>query len=119
MKNKIVIALLLSFISTIFYAQSSDSSIKVGDILTIGEVYNNNYKYINFPKPNFIIKKGGIVNYAKNISKKVEVILIKEREDGRIIATIKLTSKKLFFNSHKYVTTDVNEAIRTKELLKT
>lgn len=118
MRTNILFALLMSFFTGIVYSQSSNSNITIGDVFTIGEVYNNNYKYINFPRHNFIMKKGGIASYKNIKGEKVEVASIKEKKDGSLVATIKLTSKRSFFNSHKYVTVDINEAIRNKELLR-
>jgi hypothetical protein len=118
MKNTILVALLMIFFSSSIYAQNSNSSINVGDVFAIGEVYNNNYKHIDFPKSNFIIKKGGIANYENIKGEKVEITSIKEQKGGSLIATIKLTSDKLFFNSHKYVTANISEAINKKELIK-
>ena len=117
MKNHILFAFLISLFSGIIYSQSSNSSVKIGDVFVIGEVYNNNYKCINFPRANFIIKKGGIVNYSNVKGKKVEVTSVKDKKDGSFIAHIKLTSEKRFFNSHKYVTVEISEAISQKELL--
>ena len=118
MSNHILFALFISMFSSVIYSQSSNSSIKIGDVYVIGEVYNNNYKHINFPRANFIIKKGGIANYNNVKDKKVEVTLIKEKNDGSLIATIKLASNKFFFNSHKYITVEISEAISQKELLR-
>ncbi len=100
------------------YAQNTDSNVKIGDVFFIGEVDHNTYEYINFPRPNFIIKRGGIANYKNVRGRKVEVTSIKEKKDGSLVATIQLTSKKAFFNSHKYVTVKIVEAIRAKELLR-
>lgn len=118
MRTNILFAFLMIFFSGIIYSQSSNSNITVGDVFTIGEVYNNNYKHINFPGLNFIIKKGGIARYKNIKGEKVEVTSIKEKKDGSLVATIRLTSKRSFFNSHKYVTVDINEAIGNKELLR-
>lgn len=118
MRNNILFTLLMILFSGIIYSQSSNASINIGDVFLINEVKNNNYKYINFPRPNFIIKKGGIANYKNIKGEKVEITTIKEKKDGDLVATIKLTSKKKFFNSHKYITVDINEAIRKKELLR-
>ena len=117
MRTNILFALLLSFFSCIIYSQNSNSNITIGEVFDIGEV-NNNYKHINFPRPNFIIKKGGIASYKNIKGEKVEVTSIKERKDVSLISTIKLTSKRSFFNSHKYVTVDINKAIDNKELLR-
>jgi hypothetical protein len=118
MKSYTLFTLLMILFSGIIYSQSSNSNINVGDIFLIGEAKNNNYEYINFPRPNFIIKKGGLANYENIKGEKVEVTSIKEKKDGNLVATIQLYSKKKFFNSHKYVTVDINEAISKKELLK-
>lgn len=118
MRNHILFIVLISLFSGVIYSQSSNTSVKTGDVFVIGEVDNNNYKHIKFPKANFIIKKGGIANYNNVKGKKVEVTSIKEKKDGSLIATIKLTSNKNFFNSHKYVTVEISEAINQKELLR-
>lgn len=103
------------FFSSIVYSQSSNSNFSVGDTFKIGEA--NYYKHINFPRNNFIIKNGGIVNYDKVKGKTVEVTSIDEKKNGTLVATIKLASEKKFFNSHKYVTVAINEAIDSKELI--
>ncbi|MBC8754556.1 dihydroorotase [Kordia sp. YSTF-M3] len=118
MKNHIIVALLIVFFSSSLYSQNSDSDINVGTVFTIGEVYNNNYKHINFPNANFILKKGGIANYENIKGEKVEITSVKKKKDGSLIATIKLASDKLFFNSHKYITANISEAIDKKELIR-
>lgn len=115
MKKYLFLAVIFSLFTSVIYAQSSN--VKVGDTFTIGEAHNNNYKHISFPKANLIIKKGGIASYKNIKGAKVTVTSVEEKKDGRVIATIKLVSDKAFFNSHKYVTVDVAEAIREKELL--
>lgn len=116
MKKYILVAVIFSFFSSVIYAQNAD--VKVGDVFVIGKAHNNNYKHINFPKANFITKRGGIANYENLKGEKVTVTSVDQKKDGSIVVTIKLTSGKAFFNSHKYITVDVEEAIRNKELLK-
>lgn len=99
------------------YSQDTASKINVGDVFTIAEA--NHYKHIHFPRSNFIIKKGGIPNYNTVVGENVEVTSIKEDKDGNLVAKIKLTSKKDFFRSHKYLKVDIEDAIREKELVKT
>lgn len=117
MKFNILFSFLFIFLSSIMYAQTSNSNIKVGDVFVIGEVENNNYEHIDFPRANFIIKKGGLANYNTIKGEKVQIKSIKEKENGDFVATIELASKKRFFNSHKYVKVNINEAISQKELL--
>lgn len=118
MRNRLIFTLFFSLFSIVIYSQNSNPSVKVGDVFVIGEVYNNNYEHINFPRANFIIKRGGIANYKNVTGKQVEIASIKEKKDGSLLATIKLTSEKFFFNSHKYVTVEIIDAIRQKELLR-
>jgi len=117
MKFNILFSFLFIFLSSILYAQTSNSNLKVGDVFVIGEVENNNYEHINFPKANFIIKKGGLANYKNIKGKKVQIKSIKGNRNGNLVAIIELVSKKKFFNSHKYVKVNINKAINQKELL--
>lgn len=117
MKNYILFSLILVMSYGANYAQSPDSTIEVGDVFVIGEAYGRNYVHINFPSPNAIVKRGGMVNYHTLKGKEVEVTSIKEKKNGSLRATIKLTSKGSFFNSHKFVTVDLNNAISTGELV--
>jgi hypothetical protein len=66
MKNTITLFLLAFFVSFSIYSQNSEINYKKDDVFIIANVKNNNYEYINFPRANFIIKKGGIANF-KNI----------------------------------------------------
>ena len=98
-----------------YTAQAQD--VNVGDTFTIASVESNNYKYIKFPKSNFVIKKGGIVNFNNIQGAKVKVTAVDQKSDGSTVATIALASGKKFFNSHKYVTVIIPAAIDNKELI--
>ena len=118
MLNRILLTVFFSLFVISIYSQSSNVSVKEGEVFVIGEVSDNNYEHIYFPRNNFIVKGGGVLNYKNVVGQKVEITSIKKKNDGSLIATIKLTSKKSFFNSHKYVTVDIIEAIHDKELLR-
>ena len=100
------------------HSQNSISDHNPGDVFLISNVEYDNYEHINFPRPNFIIKKGGLVNYKNIKGEKVVITSIDEKSNGKLIATIKLQESRRFFNSHKYVTVDIDEALKHKELLK-
>ncbi len=118
MKKNIRFAIALLFFTFTLYSQSTPMPIAVGDVFVVGAVENNNYTYINFPKPNIIIKKGGLVNFRNVVGKKVRITSIKEKKNGTLVATIQLVSKRLFFKSHKTVTVKINKALQHKELLR-
>ncbi|CAN0603137.1 unnamed protein product, partial [Ectocarpus sp. 12 AP-2014] len=82
----------------------------------IGPSENNAYEHINFPRPNFIIKKGGIANYKRAQGKKVVVTAVKEKKDGTIKVTFKREDGSRFFGSHTYISADFKEAIASGEL---
>lgn len=118
MKN-INLSLIVAFFATaLMFSQNSTSNYDTGDVFTIGKADYDNYKYINFPRANFIIKKGGLANYNNIVGEKVEITSIDEKNNGKPIATIKLVEKRRFFNSHKYVTVDIDKALENKELSK-
>jgi hypothetical protein len=118
MRNYIFIALLLSLFSEIIYSQTSETIVSIGDQFLISNAYPNSYKHINFPKANLIIKRGGIFNYNSIKGAKVVVTELKKKKNDLWIATIKLVNGKLFFNSHHYLTVEIYEAIKQKELIK-
>ena len=117
MKNNILSSVFAFFVSFFMYSQSSVSDFNLGDVFLIGNANYNSYKHINFPRANFIIKKGGIVDYKNIKGEKVVITSLKENKNGKTIATIKLVEPRNFFNSHKYVTVNIAEAIKSKELL--
>lgn len=118
MKKVFFLFVFMTLFFTSANAQDYNSKVNINDVFLVGKVDSNNYKHINFPRANFIIKKGGIANFKNVVGEKVKIISIKEKKDGTKIATIALESGKKFFNSHKYVTVDIDAAIENKELIK-
>ena len=63
---KYAIALLFSV--SMLTAQDNTSTqpeVRVGDVFEIGKPESHKYKHIDFPRENFIIKRGGIANYRQ------------------------------------------------------
>ncbi len=118
MNKSIVILFILVFLLSLIYAQNFTAEIKVGDTFTIEKVDRYNYKHINFPRTNFIIKKGGIVNYNNIVGKEVKITSIKKRKNGDLVATIKLVFNQPFFNSYRSIKVDIVEAIEEEELVR-
>jgi hypothetical protein len=117
MKNNILSAVLAFFVTIFMYSQSATSDFNSGDVFIIGTVKYDNNKHIDFPRANFIIKKGGLANYKNIKGEKVVITSIDQKSNGKRVATIKLVAPRKFFNSHKYVTVDLDKAIKNKELL--
>ena len=90
--------------------------VQVGDVLKIGHPKASRFQHINFPKPNFIIKKGGIANYKRVEGDKVVVTSIKERKDGTLQVQIKMADGGRFFGTHSVVSADLKNALESGEL---
>lgn len=90
--------------------------VQVGDVLEIGSPDAPRYKHIDFPRPNFIIKKGGIANYKRMRGKKVVVTSVQEKKDGTLQIKIKRADGGKFFNSHTLVSVDLKNALESGEL---
>ncbi|MEO9893165.1 hypothetical protein [Aurantibacter sp.] len=114
---KYVIAFLFS-VSTLSAQNSTnqDSNVQVGDVFTIGSAESNSYKHINFPRANFIIKRGGILNYKKIPGSLVEITSVKEKADGTTAVKLKRKNGTRFFGSHKVVEADIYAAVNSGEL---
>jgi hypothetical protein len=91
--------------------------VQVGDTFKIGDPDAPRYKHINFPRPNFIIKRGGIANYKGLPGNKVVVTSVEEKTDGTLLVKIKKVDGGRFFGSHWEVSADLKGALETGELL--
>ncbi len=113
-------AMLITFASVSVSAQNnrngSPQEVEVGDMLEIGRPLAPVYKHIDFPRPNFIIKRGGIANYKRVEGNKVVVTSVKEKKDGSLQIKIKRADGKRFFGSHTIVSADLKDALQTGEL---
>ena len=112
-------AITLLFSVSLLNAQSNDTSqteVNVGDVFEIGKPETNKYKHIDFPRENFIIKRGGIANYRRANGEEVVVTAVKEKKDGTTEIKIKRNDGGRFFNSHTVVSADFKEAINSGEL---
>lgn len=117
MRASVLSVVLVMFIFGTLKSQTKTTSFKVGDIFMIGVVSGDNYKAINFPRANFIIKRGSIVNYDNIRGQKVVITKIVQKSNGEQEATLQLVNSKKFFNSHTTVTATMARAVALKELL--
>lgn len=92
--------------------------VAVGDTFEIGDPESPQYEHLEFPRANFIIKRGGIANYKSVKGNKVVVTSIKEKKDGTKLVRIKRTDGNRFFGSHWQVAANIEKALESGELLK-
>ncbi len=116
MSTNVFLLILFGFLYSNSYGQHSEHNVSVGDIFILQKYRLDDYKYVSFPKANFILKKGGIINNKSLKGQKVKVISIKEKKDGTLIASIELESNRSFFGIQKRVTVRLNDAMLAAEI---
>lgn len=92
--------------------------VAVGDTFEIGSPDSPQYAHLEFPRANFIIKRGGIANYKSVQGQKVVVTSVKEKKDGTKVVKIKRADGNRFFGSHWQIAANVEKALESGELLK-
>lgn len=118
MKN---LLLLLVFVSGVTFANNNpvtvtDNDPKVGDVLKINTPKNLNFKHIDFPKLNQVVKRGGIANY-KSVYGELVIIEKINNKNGEVQVVLARKDGKKFFGFQKYVTADYNESIEAGEIV--
>ena len=112
------ITLLLLFIISNPIKAQDGKDIGVGDLLRIEASQNYQYAHVQFPRPNFIIKRGGVANYKKLIGTLVEVTEVKKNKNDETIIILKRKDNKKFFGSFPVIRANYNNAIASEELSK-
>lgn len=90
--------------------------VQEGAIFTIGNPSSAKYKHINFPRKNFIIKRGGIADMKTLKGKKVEVVRYAYTSDGRTEVTLKPLDGGKFFRKFPTVKAHLEDALQLGEL---
>ena len=109
-------ALCFTFHSAITAQERFDDLVKVGDELIIGSPSNGDYEFIDTPRKNFIIKKGGIANMGDLVNNKVTVTKMTFDKDNEPVITLKKSNGSKFFNAYRTLKADLNGAITNGEL---
>ncbi|QBA65122.1 hypothetical protein [Muriicola soli] len=98
--------------------QTQQTSIEKGTVLTINEPVSDEYRYVLFPRKNFIIKRGGIANLKSVYGKKVEVVHYSYTDNGDTRVTLRRTDGRKFFRNFKTVDAYLEDALTAGELVK-
>ena len=118
MKKFIIISCLASLAILLFSFSIVDQEIKVGDELTIAGPSSCSYVYVYFPKKNFILKKGGTLNFKSLWGTKVIVSEVSKSKSGDIIITVEKKNGGSFLNSLKTLNIQYDNALKTSEVIK-
>ncbi|OEJ98571.1 hypothetical protein A8C32_05040 [Flavivirga aquatica] len=90
--------------------------IQVGVIMKIGHPEARIYNYIDFPRSNFIIKRGGIIDYKRIPGTKVVIVGVEDKKNGTRLVRIKRADGGRFFGSHPSVIANLEKALSSGEL---
>ncbi len=93
-----------------------DDLVKVGDELSIGKPSKVDYHFIDIPRKNFIIKRGGIANMGSLLNDKVTVTKMTFDKNSNPIVVLKKSNGTKFFNAFRTLKADLNGAISNGEL---
>lgn len=118
MKKKVLFISLLFIVNgyTTNGQQAIEDIPKIGDVLVINEPSKQNYTHIDFPKLNFIVKRGGVANYDSVYGEYVVIKEIITKNDGTVSVQLEARSGKKFFGFLKQVKANYGEAIKSGEL---
>ena len=98
------------------YGQESSQNETIGKVYVINSKSGSSYNHLYFPKPNFIMKKGGFADYDALLGKKIKVTkIVKEKESGTIV-TFQLENGSKFFGTHKVINGNIEKALENGEI---
>ncbi len=116
--KKIVLIALILISSTTMFGKNGDpvQEIEIDQHYVIQSVENDNYRYINFPNSNIIIKRGGIADFKTVQNLTVKIKKIKIEKNGKQLVVLERVDGKKFFNKFSVVTADLKSALDIGEL---
>ncbi|QLG45660.1 hypothetical protein [Costertonia aggregata] len=106
---------ILSLVS-ISMLQAQEADVKIGDILILDNPSGSEYKHVDFPKSNIIIKRGAIANFNALVGEKLLVKDIVKNEDGTTKAVLERKNGRNFFRFYPSVTATLDNALTKGEL---
>lgn len=112
------VLLLMAFLATIpiLKAQEKPPQLAAGNIVTLGEPVGIRYRHLNFPRKNFIIKRGAIANFNALVGIKLEVIDLEVGQKGATFVTLKRKDGQHFFRFFPTVTAHLEKAVAAREI---
>ena len=115
-KYMIIGAIALSSLNAQEMVDCDSPTVKSGDILQIVKPSGTTYKFINLPRPNFLIKRGGIANFNKLNGEKVEITEVRITENCNTQVVVKRQNSKKFFNTLNTLSIELDQAVEKGEV---
>ncbi|WP_373518099.1 hypothetical protein [Pricia sp.] len=113
-------ALVAAFLFSIGLLSAQENTDIVGEVsvLTLGTVSASGYEHIDFPRKNFIIKRGAIANFNALEGEKVVVEEVRS-ENGATEVVLQRKDGRNFFRFWHTVEADFEKALAKGELILT
>lgn len=115
MRTTLLILALCLGIGNLF-AQESTDPISQGTVLTLNSPAGHHYKHIDFPRRNFIIKRGAIADYNSLIGMEIVVKDLIKDSDGKTKAILERKDGRPFFRFYPTVEANLEQAMAVGEL---
>ncbi|MGB7392769.1 MAG: hypothetical protein WA913_00100 [Pricia sp.] len=114
MRTTAIFTVFLFSIGMLFGQENTDM-IQKGTVLTLGEVSASGYEHVDFPRKNFIIKRGAIANFNALHGEKVVVEDVLSKNGATEVVLERQNGRK-FFRFWPTVTADLDQALKEGEL---
>ncbi|WP_405247915.1 MULTISPECIES: hypothetical protein [unclassified Cellulophaga] len=111
-----------TFIIFIFMAMftlgghSQTTSLQEGTVVVLANPNGEHYKHIDFPRKNFIIKRGALADFNSLVGTKLVIKEYKAISDHNQIASLIRQDGKPFFRFFSSVDANIEQAIESGEL---
>ncbi|TVZ15775.1 hypothetical protein [Maribacter sp. MAR_2009_72] len=117
MRNLMFVFVLL-FITPKLFGQDHNIMVTDGDVLIINKNHNMPFDHIDFPRANFIIKRGAIANFKSLNGMAVRVKSSHVNSKGDQMAKLVPLAGGKFFNRFTLVSANLSKAIESNELVR-
>ncbi|NNE76517.1 MAG: hypothetical protein HKN31_05530 [Pricia sp.] len=115
MKKSLI--LLFSLIFTgIVYSQENTQMVEKGDIVILGNSSGSLYQHVDFPRKNFIMKRGSIANFHELVGENLIVESVNNTKDGKTDVTLRRNNGLNFFRFYPTVNANLEMALANGEL---
>jgi hypothetical protein len=113
--RKAIVCTILGIFGAVSIAHSQATSVTSGQEFELILPDDGNFEHVDFPRKNFIIKRGGIAD-MKSVDGNTVVVDRIERKDGQVLAVLRRKDGRKFFRHLREVRAQWPEALNQGEI---
>ncbi|WP_158974590.1 hypothetical protein [Cellulophaga sp. L1A9] len=114
--KQLLVFVFLAIYSIGGHSQEKAVNLEKGTVLVLLNPRGENYKHLDFPRKNHIIKRGAIADFNSLVGLKLIIEDFKEVKNKKQVTTLIRQDGKPFFRFFNSVNADLEEAIENGEL---